>query len=251
MIKRFANHPDKILPDRSQVTMAVPFMRSYAELLVKSCHKRGAHAIGGMAAFIPSRKDQEVNDQAIRKVTEDKQREVSIGFDGTWVAHPDLVPVAMKVFDAALGDSPNQKSKLRDDVKADAKALLNTNIEGSTITEEGVRHNIRVAIQYMNSWLNGLGAVALYNLMEDAATAEISRAQLWQWIRHKAKLADGRVVTADLYNQLRREELEALGGPEKDNNGKVVELLDKLVLSQEFGEFLTLPAYDLLQTARS
>ncbi|RYZ53753.1 MAG: malate synthase [Proteobacteria bacterium] len=226
-------------------------MRSYAELLVKSCHKRGAHAIGGMAAFIPSRKDQEVNDQAIRKVTEDKQREVSIGFDGTWVAHPDLVPVAMKVFDAALGDSPNQKSKLRDDVKADAKALLNTNIEGSTITEEGVRHNIRVAIQYMNSWLNGLGAVALYNLMEDAATAEISRAQLWQWIRHKAKLADGRVVTADLYNQLRREELEALGGPQKDNNGKVVELLDKLVLSPEFGEFLTLPAYDLLQTARS
>ncbi|MBC7531580.1 MAG: malate synthase A [Oligoflexus sp.] len=250
MIKRFSNHPDKILPDRSQVTMGVPFMRAYAELLVQSCHKRGAHAIGGMAAFIPSRRDQEVNDQAIRKVTEDKQREVSIGFDGTWVAHPDLVPVAMKVFDAALMDSPNQKSKLRDDVKRDVARLLDTNIPGSSITEEGVRHNIRVAIQYLSSWLHGLGAVALYNLMEDAATAEISRAQLWQWIRHKAKMQDGRVITAELYNQYRQEELDALGGPEKDNYRQVVTLLDGLVLSPEFAEFLTLPAYDLLRDAR-
>lgn len=250
MIKRFSNHADKILPDRSQVTMGVPFMRAYAELLVQSCHKRGAHAIGGMAAFIPSRKDQEVNDQAIRKVTEDKQREVSIGFDGTWVAHPDLVPVAMTVFDAALMDSPNQKSKMRDDVKREASRLLDTNIPGSSITEEGVRHNIRVAIQYMSSWLHGLGAVALYNLMEDAATAEISRAQLWQWIRHKAKMQDGRVVTAELYNRYRQEELDALGGPEKDNYRQVVALLDTLVLSPEFGEFLTLPAYDLLRNTR-
>ncbi|MBC7661289.1 MAG: malate synthase A [Chitinophagaceae bacterium] len=247
MIKRFANRSDKILPDRVQVNMGVPFMRAYTDLLVATCHKRGAHAIGGMAAFIPSRKDQNVNDQAIRKVTEDKQREVNAGFDGTWVAHPDLVPVAMKVFDAALGTKPNQKSNMRTDVKPDAAKLIDTHIPGSTITEDGVRLNIRVAIQYMSNWLNGLGAVALYNLMEDAATAEISRAQLWQWIRHKATLQDGRTMTAELYDRFRREELDALGGPSKGNYGQVVELLDGLVLSLEFGEFLTLPAYDLLQ----
>lgn len=248
MIKRFNKHPDKVLPDRAQVNMGVPFMRAYSELLVKTCHKRGAHAIGGMAAFIPSRKDPEVNEEAIRKVTEDKTREVQIGFDGTWVAHPDLVPVARKVFDAALKDSPNQKTKQLDSNQVDAKRLLDVTIPGSSITEDGVRHNIRVAIQYIGCWLNGLGAVALYNLMEDAATAEISRAQLWQWIKHGSLLKDGRKVTREMYQTFRDQELEALGGPEKGRNREAVALLDKMVLSQDFSEFLTLPAYDLLKT---
>ncbi|RZA21106.1 MAG: malate synthase A [Proteobacteria bacterium] len=247
MIKRHAEHPDKILPDRVQVNMGVPFMRAYSELLVKTCHKRGAHAIGGMAAFIPSRKDPEVNEQAIRKVTEDKTREVSIGFDGTWVAHPDLVPVAMRVFDEAFGERPNQKDKPLSVVNITAAQLLDVSIPGSSITEEGVRHNIRIAILYIGSWLNGLGAVALFNLMEDAATAEISRAQLWQWIRHGAKLDDGRIVTKDMYQSYRNEELEALGGPDKGRNREAVRLLDEMVLSQKFSEFLTLPAYDLLK----
>lgn len=249
MIKRFSNHPDKVLPDRSQVTMAVPFMRAYSELLVKTCHKRGAHAIGGMAAFIPSRKDQEVNDQAIRKVTEDKTREASIGFDGTWVAHPDLVPIAKKVFDAALLDTPNQKHKQLDDISVDASRLLDVTIPGSSITEEGVRLNIRVAIQYIGCWLNGLGAVALYNLMEDAATAEISRAQLWQWIHNGSKLKDGQTVTRELYEKLREQELEALGGLDKGRNREAVALLDEMVLSKKFAEFLTVPAYELLSRA--
>ncbi len=247
MIKRFANHSDKVLPDRAQVTMAVPFMRAYSELLVKTCHKRGAHAIGGMAAFIPSRKDPEVNEQAIRKVTEDKTREVQIGFDGTWVAHPDLVPVAMKVFDAALKDTPNQKHKQLDHITVNASRLLDVSIAGSSITEDGVRHNIRIAIQYIGAWLSGLGAVALYNLMEDAATAEISRAQLWQWIKHGSKLADGRTVTRAMYESYRDQELEALGGPTRGRNQEAVKLLDQMVLSQEFSEFLTLPAYVLLK----
>ena len=247
MIKRFANHPDKVLPDRVQVTMGVPFMRAYSELLVKTCHKRGAHAIGGMAAFIPSRKDPEVNEVAMRKVTEDKTREVQIGFDGTWVAHPDLVPVAQSVFDAVLKTSPNQKQKQLDDVNVDAKRLLDVTIPGSSITEDGLRHNIRVAIQYLGSWLNGLGAVALYNLMEDAATAEISRAQLWQWIKHGSQLSDGRIVTRELYQTYRDQELEALGGPQRARNREAVALLDAMVLSQDFSEFLTLPAYDLLK----
>ncbi len=250
LIKKFALDPNKILPDRSQVSMSTPFMRAYAQLLVRTCHKRGAHAIGGMAAFIPSRKDAVVNERAISKVTEDKTLEAAAGFDGTWVAHPDLVPVARQVFDQVLGTRPHQKHKLREDVVPDAKKLLDTRIPDGRITEEGVRHNIRVAIQYMNGWLNGLGAVALYNLMEDAATAEISRAQLWQWIHHKAALEDGRVVTPDLYSKFRSEELENLGGAGKERYKEVVELLDGLVLSKNFHEFLTLPAYTLLDTVR-
>ncbi len=246
VIKKFAKHSDKVLPDRSQVTMSVPFMSSYAQLLVKTCHKRGAHAIGGMAAFIPSRKDAAVNERAIGKVREDKTIEARHGFDGTWVAHPDLVPVARAVFDEYLGQQPHQKQKLREDVLVTAKSLLDVSIPGGSITEEGVRHNIRVAIQYMNCWLNGLGAVALYNLMEDAATAEISRTQLWQWIHHKAKLADGRVLTPELYTQFRKEELDLLGGLEKDRHKQVIELLDGLVLAKDFSEFLTLPAYSML-----
>jgi malate synthase len=250
LIKKHALRPDKILPDRSQVTMNTPFMRAYAQLLVRTCHKRGAHAIGGMAAFIPSRKDPAVNERAIAKVTEDKTLEAEAGFDGTWVAHPDLVPVAQRVFDEYLGNRPHQKHKLREDVIPDAKKLLDTHIPGGRITEEGVRHNIRVAIQYMNCWLNGLGAVGLYNLMEDAATAEISRAQLWQWVHHKASMDDGRVLTPELYSRFRNEELEKLGGPEKDRHKQVIELLDGLVLAKDFNEFLTLPAYQLLDTAR-
>lgn len=249
-IKRFSAHSNKVLPDRSQVTMAVPFMKAYAELLVKTCHKRGAHAIGGMAAFIPSRHDSQVNERAVTKVNEDKQREVGIGFDGTWVAHPDLVPVAGKVFDAALSSAPHQKERRREDVRVSAKELTNVSIAGSGISEEGVRNNIRVTMEYLNCWLSGLGAVALNNLMEDAATAEISRAQLWQWIHHRAKLQDGRVLTADLYSRFRREELEALGGPEKGHLKLVIELLDGLVLAKDFPEFLTLPAYELLDSTR-
>ncbi len=241
MIKKFAEDPTKVLPDRVQITMSSPFMKAYAHLLVKTCHKRGAHAIGGMAAFIPSRKDHDVNERAITKVTEDKTAEAKAGFDGTWVAHPDLVPVAMKVFDSFLGKRPNQKDKLREDVVPQAEALLDVRIEGGQITEEGVRHNIRVAIQYIDSWLKGLGAVALYNLMEDAATAEISRAQLWQWIRHRATLNDGRVITAELYQTLRDEELNRLGDPARFK--QATELLNTLVATREFGEFLTLPAY--------
>ncbi len=250
LIKKHALHPDKILPDRSQISMSVPFMRAYAQLLVRTCHKRGAHAIGGMAAFIPSRKDAAVNALAIAKVTEDKTLEASAGFDGTWVAHPDLVSVARKVFDEFLGNRPHQKHKLREDVVPDAQKLLDTRIPGGRITEEGVRHNIRVAIQYMNCWLNGLGAVGLYNLMEDAATAEISRAQLWQWIHHKAALDDGRHMSSELYSKFRNEELEKLGGAGKDRHKQVIELLDGLVLAQQFSEFLTLPAYHLLDTER-
>ncbi len=246
MIKKFAKHPDKILPDRAQVTMSVPFMSAYAQLLVKTCHRRGAHAIGGMAAFIPSRKDAAVNERAISKVQEDKTIEARHGFDGTWVAHPDLVPIARAVFDEYLGTKAHQKDKLREDVHVQAKDLLNVTIPGAQITEEGVRQNIRVAIQYMNCWLKGQGAVALYNLMEDAATAEISRTQLWQWIHHKAKLQDGRVITPELYTQFRSEELALLGGPEKDRHKEVIELLDGLVLAKDFSEFLTLPAYRML-----
>lgn len=248
-IKRFSAHPDKILPDRSQVTMAVPFMKAYAELLVKSCHKRGAHAMGGMAAFIPSRRSEEVNQKAIAKVTEDKQREVAIGFDGTWVAHPDLVPVAKGVFDAALSSKPNQKDKLREDVRVAAEQLTDVRIGGSRITEEGVRQNCLVTMEYLSHWLDGLGAVALNNLMEDAATAEISRAQLWQWIRHGAKLEDGRVLTPGIYSKIRHEALESLGGLEKGRHRLVMELIDGLVLSRDFPEFLTLPAYELLDKA--
>ncbi|MFW7379597.1 MAG: malate synthase A [Oligoflexus sp.] len=246
VIKKFQKQTDVVLPDRSQITMHVPFMRAYTELLVRSCHKRGAHAIGGMAAFIPSRKDQEVNETAIRKVKEDKELEAGSGFDGTWVAHPDLVSVAKHVFTGVMGDQRNQKGNLREDVRITAEQLSDFKIPGGSISEEGVRSNIRVAIQYMNHWLNGLGAVALYNLMEDAATAEISRAQLWQWIQHKAKLNDGRVINAELYTELRNQELEKLGGLHHDRHKEVIELLDGLVLSENFSEFLTLPAYKLL-----
>ncbi|SMF32705.1 malate synthase A [Pseudobacteriovorax antillogorgiicola] len=246
VIKKFKSHRSALLPDRSLVTMHAPFMKAYTELLIKTCHKRNAHAIGGMAAFIPSRKDEKINEIAISKVTADKQQEASSGCDGTWVAHPDLVPVANGVFTEAFGDHAHQKHVLREDVHIRPQDLCNFSLDNFRITEDGVRSNIRIAIQYMNHWLNGLGAVALHHLMEDAATAEISRAQLWQWVHLKAELDDGRVVTPELYSELRQQELEALGGVYEGRHQEVIEILDGLVLSPEFTDFLTLPAYRLL-----
>lgn len=246
IIKKFCKQPSLVLPDRAQVTMTVPFMRAYTELLVKTCHMRGAHALGGMAAFIPSRRDPTVNEVAIPRVREDKQRESSDGFDGTWVAHPDLVGVATEEFDKVLGTRPNQLERLREEVKVQAKELADFKVPGSTVTEAGVRNNISVALQYMDNWLGGLGAVAIFNLMEDAATAEISRSQLWQWVHNGGKLDDGRSVTADLYKRLRDDELRKLGGIDERHYRDVVEILDKLVLDDNFSEFLTLPAYEKL-----
>jgi malate synthase len=242
-IKKFA-HEGVIFPDRSQVTMTVPFMRSYTELLVRTCHKRGAHAIGGMSAFIPSRRDAEVNERAIAAVTKDKERESEDGFDGTWVAHPDLVPVALGVFDKVLGSKPHQKDKLRGDVKVEGSQLIDFNIPGSSVTEAGVRNNISVGLQYTAHWLAGSGAVAIFNLMEDAATAEISRAQLWQWVKMGVKLGDGRAVSESLYKTLKDEEMQKLAGLK--NLDDAAKLLDSLVLQKEFSEFLTLPAYEML-----
>lgn len=245
-IKKLRNRGDMLLPDRGQVTMTVPFMRAYTELLVHTCHKRGAHAIGGMAAFIPNRRDLVVTENALAKVREDKTRESNDGCDGTWVAHPDLVPVAMECFDRVLGERPNQKERLREDVHVEGKELINVGASGGQITENGVRLNVSVALQYVNAWLNGNGAAAINNLMEDAATAEISRSQIWQWIRHGAKLADGRTVTRELYMQIRDEELHKLGGPSAERYEEAAELLDKLILTDQFIEFLTLLAYDYL-----
>lgn len=245
-IKKMRNRADMILPDRGQVTMTVPFMRAYTELLVRTCHKHGAHAIGGMAAFIPNRRDPVVTENALAKVREDKTRESNDGCDGTWVAHPDLVPVALECFDKVLGDRPNQKERLREDVHVEGAALINIKASGGSISEAGVRLNVSVALQYINAWLNGNGAAAINNLMEDAATAEISRSQIWQWIRHGAKLNDGRPVTRELYRQIRDEELTKLGGSSVERYEESAELLDKLILNDAFIEFLTFPAYDLL-----
>lgn len=248
MIKKFSSQKEFMLPDRVQVTMAVPFMKAYCNLLVQTCHKRGAHAMGGMAAFIPSRKDVEITERALAKVREDKERETSQGFDGTWVAHPDLVPVAKELFDKALGQKPNQKHVLREDVKTSAAELINTKIEGGEITEAGVRLNVNVALQYIESWLRGVGAAAIHNLMEDAATAEISRAQLWQWIHNNAKLQDGRVLTPEMYETIRKEELSQLSGKGSGRWVEAAEILDSLINSKQFTEFLTIPAYAYLKT---
>ena len=213
IIKKFRNRPDFAFPDRAQVTMTSPFMRAYTELLVKTCHQRGAHAIGGMAAFIPSRKDPIVNENALRKVREDKLRESGDGFDGTWVAHPDLVPAAKEIFDEVLGDKVHQKERMREDVNVAASQLIDFTIPGGQITEAGLRLNLNVALQYVEAWLRGTGAVAIYNLMEDAATAEISRSQIWQWIRSpKGVLEDGRKVTLDMFRTLLGEELRKVSG---------------------------------------
>ncbi|MBU6428668.1 MAG: malate synthase A [Cyanobacteria bacterium REEB65] len=245
LIKTFHADPQRVLPDRAQITMTVPFMAAYCDLLVQTCHKRGAHAIGGMAAFIPNRKDPDVTAAAIAKVTEDKEREALLGFDGTWVAHPDLVPVARPVFDRTMGDRPHQKDKLRSEVHVGAADLLDLTIPGGQITEAGLRKNLSVGIRYLSSWLSGTGAAALDNLMEDAATAEISRAQVWQWLHHGAQLADGRVVTRDLVNQICRQEFERLEGSSA-RLAEAAELFVGLVASEEFADFLTIPAYALV-----
>jgi malate synthase len=212
--------------------MTVPFMRAYTELLVATCHRRGAHAIGGMAAFIPSRRDPEVNEVALAKVREDKVRESGDGFDGTWVAHPDLVPVATEVFDAVLGARPNQRERLREDVAADGAALLDFRVAGGEITDDGLRANVSVGIRYLDAWLKGTGAAAIDNLMEDAATAEISRSQVWQWLR-AGRFARDRVGA----------EIEPL----RPQHPEAAALFEQVALQEQLVEFLTLPAYELLQ----
>ncbi len=244
-IKTVSRDERSVLPDRSELTMTVPFMRAYTELLVRTCHARGAHAIGGMAAFIPSRRDEAVNATAMARVREDKERESSDGFDGTWVAHPDLVPLATEVFDRVLGSAPDQRDRLRDDVDVSAAQLADIRVAGGRITEAGVRSNISVALQYLDSWLSGNGAAAINNLMEDAATAEISRSQLWQWRATGARLDDGTTFDAARYLALRAEiEAELVGSSQR--LGDAVTLLDRLVLAEEPAEFLTLDAYRLL-----
>ena len=246
-IKKLHAQPNAILPDRAAVTMAVPFMRAYTQLLVRACHRHGAHAIGGMAAFIPSRRDAAINEIAFVKVREDKEREVAGGCDGTWVAHPDLVALATEIFDAVLGERPNQIDRLREDVIPNAAALVSLGETPGAITEQGVRTNISVGVRYIAAWLDGHGAVAIDNLMEDAATAEISRAQLWQWIHFGVTLDDGQTITRKLYETIRDQEIEKIGGRGEGRVGEAVDLLDELVLQDRFEEFLTVPAYARLR----
>jgi malate synthase len=246
-IKKLRSWPELSVPDRSQLTMTVPFMRAYTELLVRTCHRRGAHAIGGMAAFIPNRRDPAVTEVAMAKVRDDKERESRDGFDGTWVAHPDLVPLATEIFDGVLGTAPNQKDRLREDVWISEAQLLDLRVPGGEVTETGIRANIRVALAYLDSWLRGVGAAAIDNLMEDAATAEISRSQLWHWRTRGTALADGRVFDAGLYRSIRDEEVGRLGGTGEGRLAEAVELLDRLVLDDEFAEFLTQRAYSVLE----
>jgi malate synthase len=245
IIKKFHSRPDFLLPDRAQVTMTVPFMRAYTELLVKTCHRRGAFAMGGMAAFIPSRRDPKVNEVALPRVRDDKLRESGDGFDGTWVAHPDLVPVAREVFSDFMGDRANQLDRQRPEVSVSARELLDLRVPDGQITEAGVRSNVSVGIQYLDSWLRGTGAAAIFNLMEDAATAEISRSQVWQWVHHGATLADGRRVTRDMVLDIVAEEMDKLR-PTLAAAGRLdtaCELFEQVALSDQFVEFLTLPAY--------
>ncbi len=245
VIKKFRNQADFLLPDRQQIGMTTPFMQAYTDLLIKTCHHRGAHAMGGMSAFIPNRHDPEVTKIAMEKVRNDKWREAKAGHDGTWVAHPDLVPMVTRIFEDALVHKPNQIKMQRDDVTISAEDLRNYAIEGGKITNKGLCTNINVAILYMNAWLQGQGAVALYNLMEDTATAEISRAQLWNWIRHPdAILADGRPVTLSLCRTIIGQELDAIQdevGEEAFQAGEYVlaaKLLDELITDDSFIDFL-------------
>jgi malate synthase len=248
-IKTLQQAPSFVLPDRGQVTMEAPFLRSYTQLLIKTCHRRGAHAMGGMAAQIPIKNDPEANARAMEKVRADKLREVREGHDGTWVAHPALVVIAKKVFDEGM-PGPNQLARMREDVNASAAALLEP--PSGTRTETGLRHNIRVGIQYVEAWLGGQGAVPIYDLMEDAATAEISRTQIWQWLKHRAALDDGRTVTRALVDQLVGEEFARVRdevGAKRFAAGRFDEaraLFTQVATSKELEDFLTLPAYDIL-----
>jgi malate synthase len=247
-IKKFRTRMDAPLPDRAQVTMTVPFMRAYTELLVKTCHRRGAHAMGGMSAYIPNRRDPELNAKALANVQADKERECHDGFDGTWVAHPDLVLTAMEVFSARLGDKTNQKERLREDVTIQAEQLINFSIPDGIITEGGLRNNISVSLQYIESWLRGTGAVAIFNLMEDAATAEIARTQLWQWVHHPAAvLHDGRQITGVMYTELANEEQAKLTHLPQSTLSTARAILDDLVLQATYSEFLTTVAYAHLE----
>jgi malate synthase len=230
-----------LLPDRNSITMTAPMMRAYTELLVSTCHKRGAMAIGGMAAFIPSRRDAEANDRAMSKVREDKSREVADGFDGSWVAHPDLVALCQEVFDGVLGSRPNQLERTREEVSVTAAQLLDVTSTPGEITEQGLRSNISVALQYLAAWLRGTGAVAVFGMMEDAATAEISRSQIWQWLHNDVVLSNGQKVTPDFVEQILEEELAKLGNP--DSYAAARALFVEVALSDEFVDFLTLPAY--------
>ena len=250
IIKKFRSRGREfVLPERNSVTMTAPFMRAYTELLVKTCHRRGAHAMGGMAAFIPSRRDAKVNEIAMTNVRKDKTREAHDGFDGSWVAHPDLVPLCKEVFDDFLPDRPNQLGKLRDDVSVSAADLLAVAKTPGQITEAGLRNDVSVALQYLAAWLGGNGAVAIFNLMEDAATAEIARSQVWQWVHNAVTLDDGPQVTRDLVERLIQEELAkirdtagaAFDAPRYD---QAVQLFTEVALAEEYAEFLTLPAYE-------
>ncbi|ADG87861.1 malate synthase [Thermobispora bispora] len=248
VIKKFRTRGREfLLPERNAVTMTAPFMRAYTELLVRTCHKRGAHAIGGMAAFIPNRRDPEINRVALEKVRADKQRESNDGFDGSWVAHPDLVPVCREVFDQVLGDRPNQLDRLREDVSVTAEDLLAVSKTPGQITEAGLRNNVDVGIRYLAAWMGGQGAAAIHNLMEDAATAEICRSQVWQWIHNDVDLADtGERVTRELVERVIEEELAKIAqepGYDADLYAKATELFKEVALDDDFVEFLTLPAY--------
>jgi malate synthase len=229
--------------------MTAPMMRAYTELLVKTCHRRGAHAMGGMAAFIPNRRDPEVTAIALAKVREDKTRESADGFDGSWVAHPDLVALCKEVFDAALGDRPNQLDRLREEVSVSAQDLLAVAKTPGAITEAGLRNNVSVALQYLAAWLGGNGAVAIFNLMEDAATAEIARSQVWQWLHNDITLDDGPRVTRDLVERIIREELDAIRGGagaafDAARYDQAVVLFAEVALADYYTEFLTIPAYE-------
>ncbi|MBW8863505.1 MAG: malate synthase A, partial [Verrucomicrobia bacterium] len=248
-IKKFRNRPEVTFPDRTQVTMTAPMMRAYCLHVIKTCHRRGAHAMGGMAAQIPIKNDPAANEAALARVLADKEREASDGHDGTWVAHPGLVPVALKAFDKHMPGA-NQISKQREDVHVTAAEILA--VPTGTITEDGLRGNIRVGVQYLEAWLGGNGCVPLYNLMEDAATAEISRAQIWQWLKHNAALADGRKITTQLYDEILPQEMERI---EKEvgniryasgHYARAAKLFSEMSKSMEFAEFLTLPAYELI-----
>ncbi|KOG52852.1 malate synthase [Streptomyces griseoflavus] len=253
IVKNFRDGGEKfVLPDRNAVTMTAPFMRAYTELLVRTCHKRGAHAIGGMAAFIPNRRDPEANEKALAKVRADKDREAGDGFDGSWVAHPDLVPVARACFDAVLGDRPHQKDRLREDVSVTAADLIAIDSLDARPTYQGLVDAVRVGTRYIEAWLRGLGAVAIFGLMEDAATAEISRSQIWQWVDAGVVFENGEKATADLVRKIADEELAVIRteiGDEAFTAGawqQAHDLLLKVSLDTDYAAFLTLPAYELL-----
>ncbi len=233
-IKKFRNFPEFVLPNRALVTMERHFLKSYVDLLIQTCHRRGIHAMGGMAAQVPIKNDPAANEQALDKVRQDKLREVRAGHDGTWVAHPGLVPIAKEIFDAGMKE-PNQISRKRDDVEVTSKDLLT--VPDGEITEAGLRWNIDVGVQYLDAWLRGVGCVPIYNLMEDAATAEICRAQVWQWVRHGAKLSDGSTVTAELVRK---------AADDQAGSSQASQLFKEMMTSADFPDFLTLVAYNYI-----